>query len=107
MWYLRQSCTDASLGKEVAVLSCSLSSVFLASLVAMVFLLPFVLRIQWQWAQVDTMRSLPKAFFTDAVIVEIRKRFMIETFLRDRLGNNLSRVVLQLLPEARLVRDAQ
>jgi len=99
MWYLRQSCTDASWGKEVAVLSCGLSALFLALLVAIVVLLPFVLRIQWQWAQVEVMGHLPAAFFTNAIIAEIRKRFMIESFLRARLGNNLSRAVLELLPE--------
>merc|ERR1712183_1116877 len=89
-WYLRQSCTEAYWGNEVPMLTCGLSSLFVVMLFAIVMMLPFVLRKQWQWMQIENTRSISQSFFTCAVIVEIRKRFMIQNILRVHLGDNLS-----------------
>mmetsp|Transcript_64033 Transcript_64033/g.187351 ORF Transcript_64033/g.187351 Transcript_64033/m.187351 type:complete len:663 (-) Transcript_64033:163-2151(-) len=83
--------------KAQAVLPCALSAAYCAILAFMAVLAPVVARKQLVWVDLVDLHGFPDPFYGGAVLVEIRKRHLRDTMLRDRLGHYLAEHVTSYL----------
>lgn len=98
------TCTSADANETCkadgkVALSCGFSFAYCAILVFVASLAPMVAKRQLLWVDLLDLKDLPEPFYGGAVLVEIRKRHLRDSLLRDRLGYNLCRHVLTFLED--------
>lgn len=78
-------------------LPCGLTASYVAALGCLAIMLPFVIRRQMLWMDLVDLHGLPDEFYGGAVLVEIRKRHLRDSMLRQRVGHYLTGHVLSFL----------
>jgi len=82
-----------------AILSQVLTKAYSVLLVAVAALAPFVAKRQLLWVDVADVHGFPEFFYGPAVLLEIRKRHLRDSFLRQRLGHRLAQYTLSFLED--------
>lgn len=80
-------------------LPCGLAAAYCVVLLCMLALAPVVARRQLLWLDLVDLHRFPDAFYGGAVLVELRKRHLRDSMLRDRLGHFLTQYLLRFLED--------